>query len=97
MMILDAINSADNEHAVYFLVTAYLESLQHFPRGLGLPKSVVKLPIGGRDDLEQRLTSLKQDSNLSLETVVPAWEVSAVLSSAVERLSNDAAQAQGNR
>ena len=45
MMILDAINTAQNEHAVYFLVTAYLESLQHFPRGLGLPKSVMQLPI----------------------------------------------------
>ena len=97
MMILDAINSASNEHAVYFLVTAYLESLQHFPRGLGLPKSVMKLPIGGLDDLEQRLASLTEDSNLSLDTVVPAHEVSAVLSSAVERLSNETAQARENR
>jgi hypothetical protein len=97
MMILDAISSAKNEHAVYFLVTAYLESLQHFPRGLGLPKSVMKLPVGGIDDLEQRLTSLQHDSNIVLDTVVPAWEVSAVLSSAVQRLSSRAAHAAEKR
>jgi hypothetical protein len=97
MMILDAINTTTNEHAVYFLVTAYLESLQHFPRGLGLPKSVVKLPIGGLHDLEQRLTSLQHDSGIMLDTVVPAWEVSAVLSSAVQRLSNAENQAAEKR
>ena len=97
MMILDAINSAANEHAVYFLVTAYLESLQHFPRGLGLPQSVVRLPVAGLGDLEERLTSLRQDSQLRLDTVVPAGEVSAVLASAVERLSNEAAQVRENR
>ena len=97
MMILDAINTAQNEHAVYFLVTAYLESLQHFPRGLGLPKSVMQLPIGGLDDLEQRLVSLQHDSNVTLECVVPAWEVSAVLTSAVERLSNGCIQSVANR
>jgi len=97
MMILDAINTAQNEHAVYFLVTAYLESLQHFPRGLGLPKSVVHLPVGGLDDLERRLVSLQHDSNIVLDSVVPAWEVSAVLASAVERLSNGSAQSVENR
>jgi hypothetical protein len=97
MMILDAINTATNDHAIYFLVTAYLESLQHFPRGLGLPKSVVKLPIGGLYDLEQRLTSLQHDSGIMLDTVVPAWEVSAVLSSAVQRLSNAENQAAEKR
>jgi hypothetical protein len=97
MMILDAINGASNEHAVYFLVTAYLESLQHFPRGLGVPKSVMQLPLGGIDDLEQRLVSLQHGSDLPLESVVPAWEVSAVLSSAVERLSNGCIQAMENR
>jgi hypothetical protein len=97
MMILDAINTATNEHAVYFLLTAYLESLQHFPRGLGLPKSVVKLPIAGIDDLEARLTSLQHNSDVSLDTVVPAWEVSAVLSSAVQRLSNGVGHAAEKR
>lgn len=96
MMILDAISTAKNEHAVYFLVTAYLESLQHFPRGLGLPKSVMQLPIGGLDDLEQRLVSLQHDSNIVLDSVVPAWEVSAVLASAVERLSNAHVQSAEN-
>ena len=30
MMLADAIDSAVSEHAVYFLVTAYVESLHHF-------------------------------------------------------------------
>jgi hypothetical protein len=97
MMILEAISTATNEHAVYFLVTAYLESLQHFPRGLGLPKSVMKLPIAGIDDLEERLTSLQHNSDVSLDTVVPAWEVSAVLASAVQRLSNESDHAAEKR
>ena len=97
MMILEAINSAEYEHAVYFLVTAYLESLQHFPRGLGLPQSVVRLPVAGLGDLEERLTSLRRDTQLRLDAVVTAGEVSAVLASAVERLSHEAAQVRENR
>ena len=44
MMLADAISSATSEHAVYFLVTAYVESLHHFHRSLGIPERVIALP-----------------------------------------------------
>lgn len=97
MTIVDAINSAGSEHAVYFLVTAYIESLQHFHRGLGIPEAVIRLPLAGVGDLEERLTSLKSNINVPLEAVVPASEVTAVLASAVQRLSNESPQARENR
>ena len=86
MMIVDAINSARTEHAVLFLVTAYIESLHHYQSCLGIPHSVIRLPVGGREDLEARLCALRHNINVPLEAVVPASEVSAVLATAVERL-----------
>jgi hypothetical protein len=97
MTIVDAINSAASEHAVYFLVTAYIESLQHFHRGLGIPESVVRLPLSGVGDLEDRLTSLQSTIDVPLESVQPASEVTAVLASAVQRLANEPPQLRENR
>jgi hypothetical protein len=97
MTILDAINSAASEHAVYFLVTAYIESLQHFHRGLGIPEAVMKLPLSGPGDLEERLTSLKSNPDVLPGAVVPAAEVTAVLASAVQRLANESPQLRENR
>lgn len=86
MLIVDAINSAPSEHAVLFLVTAYIESLHHYRLSLGLPESVITLPLSGIGDLEARLSTLRHNINVPLEAVVPASEVSAVLASALERL-----------
>jgi hypothetical protein len=97
MMILDAISGASSEHAVYFLVTAYIESLHHFHRGLGIPECVVRLPVRGRGDLEERLESLHHGIDLPLEAIVPASEVSAVLATAVHRLAYASSQAGENR
>ena len=97
MTIVDAINSAGSEHAVYFLVTAYIESLQHFHRGLGIPEAVVRLPLYGMEDLEERLTSLKANIDHPPEAPVPASEVTAVLASAVQRLANESPQVRENR
>src|SRR4051812_35958784 len=58
MMLADAISSATSEHAVYFLVAAYVESLHHFHRSLGIPERVIALPLAGLDDLEERLRLL---------------------------------------
>ena len=89
MMILDAISTAASEHAVYFLVTAYIESLHHFHRGMGIPESVISLPVEGLADLAERLAALRYDSNGPLQGVVPVSEVSAVLASALQRLGED--------
>lgn len=97
MMILDAIDGAPSKHAVYFLVTAYIESLHHFHRGMGIPEPVVKLPVQGIADLEARLECLHDSAGGPLEAVVPASEVSAVLASAVHRLASEGAQAAEKR
>ena len=58
MTIVDAISAAPSEHAVYFLVTAYIESLRHFERSARVPEPVLQLPISGRADLARRLDTL---------------------------------------
>lgn len=98
MMILDAINGASSRHAIYFLVTAYLESLNHYHRGMGIPDPVVKLPVKGIADLEERLECLRRKVPVPSERAAPAAaEVSAVLASAVNRLACEPAQAGENR
>ena len=97
MMIVDAISSAASEHAVFFLVTAYIESLQHYQSSLGIPDSVITLPVSGVDDLEARLRALRHNINVPLEAVVPASEVSAVLTTAVHRLGADSYAPRENR
>ena len=89
MMIVDAISTAPSRHAVYFLVTAYIESLHHYHNSLGIPAEVICLPVAGMGDLEARLTALRHNINVPLEAVVPASEVSTVLAMAVRRLEAD--------
>jgi hypothetical protein len=53
MIITDAILKAASEHAVYFLLTAYLEAVR-----APIPASVSSFPIRGRDDVAWRLKML---------------------------------------
>ena len=87
MMIVDALSSASTQHAVYFLVTAYIESQRHFEASVAVPKAVLHLPLSGRDDLAARLAALQNNINVPLEGVVPVSEVATVLASAVQRLT----------
>lgn len=96
MMIVEAINTAPTEHAVYFLVTAYIESLRHF-QSSGIPESVISLPVSGPADLNDRLAALRNNNNGPLEAVVPVSEVSAVLASALHRLGADGYEPRENR
>jgi hypothetical protein len=97
MMIVDALSSAPTQHAVYFLVTAYIESLRHFESNVAVPKAVLHLPISGGDDLAARLTALQNNINVPLEAVVPVSEVAGVLASAVTRLTELGAVATSER
>ena len=54
-MLHDAIRKAATEHTVYFLVTAYLDTLQ-FSRKL--PEHLTVLPIADLADLESRFAKL---------------------------------------
>lgn len=86
MMIVDAVNSAPSQPAVYFLVTAYLESLRHFQRGCGVPQCALDLPIAGAADLHQRLNALQHNFSTPPESAVAISELAAVLGSALSRL-----------
>ena len=54
-MLTDAIRDANSEHAVYFLLTSYVESLQFSKI---LPDRLVELPLEGLRDLRLRLDRL---------------------------------------
>jgi hypothetical protein len=86
MMLADAISSATSEHAVYFLVAAYVESLHHFHRSLGIPERVIALPVAGLDDLEERLRLLRDTLGSTRQPVMSAAEMAAILECALARL-----------
>ena len=87
MMIVEAIESAPTEHAVYFLLTAYIESLRHFERGCGVPQRAIALPVSGFSDIAERLEILRSSTNVAGERTVAAAEAADVLGSALKRLS----------
>ena len=87
MMIVDAIRSAATQHAVHFLVTAYIESLRHFERSCGVPAEALELPIGGGTDIEHRARMLRAHAPVAPESIVAISELAAVLDSALERLA----------
>jgi hypothetical protein len=86
MMIVDAVSAAPTRHSVYFLVTAYIESLRHFERTSGVPGMVLDLPVSGAADLADRLDALRRNSDVRLEAVVAVSELAAVLAGALTRL-----------
>jgi hypothetical protein len=59
-MITDAIRQAQTDHVVYFLLTAYVESLGWFdPPKSAFPADVTRLPVAGLSDVVQRLNALR--------------------------------------
>jgi hypothetical protein len=52
-MITDAIKSAETKPVVYFLLTAYVETLG-VKNGYGIPEKVKHLPIGNEADVKRR-------------------------------------------
>ena len=87
MMIIEAIESAVSEHAVYFLASAYIESLHHFHRSLGIPHSIIVLPLHGVPDLRRRLAALSNDDNLPMPGMASILEARAVFGAALARLT----------
>lgn len=84
MMIVDAVSSAPTAAAVYFLLTAYLESLRHFQ--CAVPEGALALPVTSRTDLRQRLGMLERDPSEQYESTVVVTELAAVIRCALERL-----------
>lgn len=87
MMIIDAIKSASSEHAVYFLLTAYIESLRHFEHAPPLPEPVLRLPLIGAQDLRIRLAAVSDTIDVPWDIAAPAPELADILGAAVTRLS----------
>ena len=60
MKITEAIQTADTEHVVYFLLTAYVETLGYYdPLRSSVPRDVKRLPVTGMADVSERLGALR--------------------------------------
>src|ERR1041384_1636712 len=57
-MMTDAIRACTSEHAVYFLLTDYLETLARGEAALSIAPSVLRLPLQGREDVAARFRCL---------------------------------------
>ena len=59
MKITKAIRIADTEHVVYFLLGAYVETLEYYdPLRSLLPQQLRRLPMAGISDISERLLAL---------------------------------------
>jgi hypothetical protein len=61
MMISDVIAEAGTEHEIYFLLTAYLESVRFGDRFGLLPEHITRLPVSGPADVKKRLDDLRTE------------------------------------
>jgi hypothetical protein len=61
LLITDAIETAQTAHVVYFLLTAYVETLGYYdPLRSTLPPCVRRLPVAGIRDVTRRLRALRE-------------------------------------
>jgi hypothetical protein len=67
MMLHDAIRNANSQYTVYFLLTAYLDTLQF---GRKLPEHLTVLPIVDLRDLESRFEKLVAEFECELRVPV---------------------------
>jgi hypothetical protein len=89
LKITDAITTADTEHVVYFLLTAYVETLDYYdPLRSSLPEHVKRLPMAGVRDVAERLRalsgSIEQYAQSQARLLIE--EVLEVFSAALQRL-----------
>jgi hypothetical protein len=60
LQITDALTTADTEHVIYFLLTAYVETLDYYePLRSALSAEVTRLPLAGLSDIAGRLSTLQ--------------------------------------
>jgi hypothetical protein len=89
MIIIDALKLASSEHVVYFLLTAYVETVEH--RGLAsraLPKEAKRMPVRDADDIMRRLRVLqaKRPAANARREAKMIDDVVAAFSAAAEKL-----------
>ncbi|HYH41103.1 MAG TPA: hypothetical protein VD867_03895 [Burkholderiales bacterium] len=92
MFIVQAIVRARTELIVYFLLSSWLESLDHDGRARAIPAKAKQLPIRGMRDVRQRLAVVRekigQRSAGSPSDMRSLEEAAAALSVACEQLRN---------
>ena len=87
MSIIEAIRHAETEHAVYFLLTAYIESLWIGDSVQGLLGTLRRLPITNQSDVQERAKVLMlEQPGAEGEIIAEAAEVFRVAS---QRLGAD--------
>jgi hypothetical protein len=87
--IIEAIKRAESEHAVYFLLTAYLESLWLSDNGNGLRAPLRRLPIAGQSDVQERAQELALEERAAMQPIVA--EAAEIFRVASQRLNADRA------
>ena len=89
MIIIDALKLATTEHVVYFLLTAYVETVEHSgPSARALPKEARRMPVRDASDVVRRLRVLqvKRSSFKVPREVRLIDEVVSAFSAAADRL-----------
>jgi hypothetical protein len=59
MMISDVILEANTEHEVFFLLTAYVESLRYCDKLGTLPHNLTRLPLSGMGEVQNKFVGLR--------------------------------------
>jgi hypothetical protein len=90
LFIVRAIVLARSKYIVYFLLSAWLEALEHKGRARALPREAKKLPLRGRADVSRRLAvvrnALDRGSASAHADVRALEDAAAALSVACEQL-----------
>jgi hypothetical protein len=61
LIIVEAIRRARTEYVVYFLLSAWLETLVHTGRARALPMDAARLPVRDAGDISRRLRLIREE------------------------------------
>ena len=89
MKITQAIRNAESEHVVYFLLTAYVETLGYYdPLRSSLPEHVKALPVSGLPDVAQRLSTVQRllERHTEHDKAAVLQEAADILAASAQRL-----------
>ena len=92
MIIVDAIRRARTEYVVYFLLSAWLETLAHTGRARALPAEAAQLPVRGSVDVRRRLRLIREklasDTDIAPQRVRVLEDAACALDAARYKLSD---------
>ena len=90
-MIADYIRQAKTEYEIYFLLTAYIQTVRFCDKMESMPEQMAALPLSGKADLQARFNGLIVDLDVASKRLddnacVVIKEALVVLSTALNRL-----------